>query len=115
VVDYGCLGWRGPAGTTDTTDASQDPPPYPVDDPPIVPWWEDPADPLNWISGGPVRGWVIKQATRILKPIGDKIRTTMARRTWKFGSHKNAGKFARQMKTRGWTDKQIDEAVATGE
>lgn len=33
---------------------------------------------------------------------------------WKLGSNKSAAKWARQMKQRGWTDAQIDEALNSG-
>jgi len=34
---------------------------------------------------------------------------------WKLGSNKSAAKWARQMKQRGWTDAQIDEALNSGQ
>jgi RHS repeat-associated protein len=33
---------------------------------------------------------------------------------WRFGSHKAAEKFQRQMQQRGWTEAQIDEAMGSG-
>lgn len=36
-------------------------------------------------------------------------------RKWKFGRHKDAPKWARQMKQRGWTVAQIDEAIGHGQ
>jgi hypothetical protein len=35
-------------------------------------------------------------------------------RKWKFGHNKDAAKWARQMKQRGWTEAQIDEAIEHG-
>ena len=35
-------------------------------------------------------------------------------RTWRFGKHKTAGIWRNQLKKRGWTETQIDEAIARG-
>jgi hypothetical protein len=36
-------------------------------------------------------------------------------RKWKFGSNKSASKWASQLRNRGWTEAQIDEAIDHGQ
>jgi len=46
--------------------------------------------------------------------IGNKRCTPRDAPKWRLGDHKTADKFRRQMKQRGWTDAQIDEAISGG-
>jgi len=46
---------------------------------------------------------------------GKQLKTDGSNSTkWQYGDHKSQTKWENQMKQRGWTDKQIDEAILTG-
>ncbi len=66
------------------------------------------------IVGGIVVGKILAATGKLFLPKFSRLLASGGR-TWRLGKHKSAAKFQRQMKERGWTNDQIDEAVATGQ